>query len=144
MEWVQFFVAAVASGIFGGALATYLRTRPQMRAVELQGEDKLWAEIATLRGELKAEREECDKRIERIEERADAAVKELKAQIQVLRHDRNNTRQALNAMFAMLKQEGAEVSNVIATIETMLKDGDEVIALEKAAIAVGPAKGTKA
>ena len=134
MDWLQILIPTIISSVFAGALATWLRMRPRMKEVELQGEQALWTEIASLRSDLKRERELCDERITRIEERHATEMATVNAEVQVLRHDRNNVRQALNAMFAMLKQEGADVVRVVAAIEDMLKQGDEVIAVEKAAI----------
>lgn len=138
MDWLLILIPTIASGIFGGAVATWLRTRPRMKEVELQGEAQLWTRIAALEARaelqdtrLQQEREQCDERIARIEQRHDAEMVELKGQVQVLRHDRNNLRQCFNAMIAMLKQEGADVAQVVASIEEMLAHGDKVIAVEK-------------
>lgn len=142
--WLQVLlvlVPAVASGIFGGAVATWLRTRPAMKEAELKGEAALWIEIRdlkkeglTLRHELARERDACDERIERIEKRHESDLEKMSAEVRILRHDRNNVRQALNAMFAMLKRDGADVVEVVAAIEEMLRRGDEVIAVEKGAL----------
>lgn len=127
-------VPAVASGIFGGAVATWLRTRPKLKEIELQGEAALWTRIAALEASQESERKTCDERIERIESRHAEDVGKLEREVRVLRHDRNNVRQALNAMFVMLKREDANVPAIVADIEDMLERGDKVIALEKGAL----------
>lgn len=48
MEWWQILAAIGASGIFGGAVATWLRTRPAMKIAQTQGEMPLWARIEKL------------------------------------------------------------------------------------------------
>lgn len=140
-EWLQ-WVGTVGGVLgLGTALATWLRTRPKMKEVELKGEDALWARIAKLEAageaqsaELKRERELCDERIGRIEARHADDVGKLEREVRVLRHDRNNVRQALNAMFVMLKREDADVPAIVADIEEMLERGDKVIAVEKGAM----------
>lgn len=134
MDWLQWLTASGAVGAMGLALATYLKTRPAMKIAELQGEQALWAEIATMRAELTTERKSCDERIERMEQRHAEDNAKLDRELRVLRHDRNNVRQALNAMFVMLKREGADVPEIVAAVEEMLKRGDEVIAIEKGAM----------
>lgn len=131
MDWLQWLTASGAVGAMGLALATYLKTRPAMKIAEVQGEQALWARIAALEAQQETERKSCDERIERIEQRHTEDVGKLEREMRVLRHDRNNVRQALNAMFVMLKREGADVATVVADIEDMLKRGDEVIAIEK-------------
>jgi hypothetical protein len=133
-DWLEWLMVPGVAGALALALAAYLKTRPAMKEAQVHGEAALWAEIGALRAELKRERELCDERIGRMEERHAAEFGAVNAEVQVLRHDRNNVRQALNAMFAMLKQEGFDVAHVVAAIEDMLKNGDEVIAIEKAAM----------
>lgn len=140
-EWLQWFTAIAGVLGFGTALATWIRTRPKMKEVELKGEDALWSRIAKLEAaneaqsaEVKRERELCDERIARIEARHAEDVGKLEKEVRVLRHDRNNVRQALNAMFMMLKREGADVPAIVADIEDMLARGDQVIAVEKGAM----------
>lgn len=136
--WLQWLTPAGILGAVAIAVAAYFKQRPPMKLAELQGEAQLWAEIGSLRDELKRERELCDERIDRIEKRHEQAVAELNGQILVFRHERNNLRACFNAMIAMLKQEGADISRVVATIEDMMARGDEVVAKEKAALIVGP------
>lgn len=63
MDWIQLLTAGGAFTALGVALATWLSTRPKMKAVELQGEAALWVQIAKLQSEAKNEREECGRRI---------------------------------------------------------------------------------
>jgi hypothetical protein len=146
MDWIQWVTSGGALGALGLALATYLRTRPAMRSEELKGEEALWREINNLRSEAKSDRQACEERVERMQERHNRAIDEMKAEhqeslglleaeIRVLRHDRNNLRAGFNAMLAMLKRPDANVPEVIAAVEEMVARGDEVIAIERTAIA---------
>lgn len=67
MDWLQFVIPTIASSVVAGALATWLRTRPRMKEVELQGEAALWQEIRLLKAEATTEKEECRKRIASLE-----------------------------------------------------------------------------
>lgn len=142
MDWSQILTTSGVLGALGIAAAAYFKARPHMKLAELQSEAALWKRIAALEAKaeqqdlrLAQEREMCDERINRIEARHSEDVTELKNEIQTLRHDRNNVRQALNAMFVMLKQDECDVPQVVAAIEDMLTRGDEVIAVEKATMA---------
>lgn len=134
LQSVSPYGAIAALGI---AIATWVRTRPAMKAAQVQGEAALWKRIEALEVENRKDREACEERIVRIETRHETDQREMKAEIRVLRHDRNNVRQALNAMFVMLRREGADVPQIVAAVEDLLKKGDEVIAVEKAAITTG-------
>lgn len=134
MDWLQWLTSGGVVAAIAVAVAAWLKTRPAMKEAELHGEAALWTEIAALRKEVTRERELCEERITRIEERHSAEQAVVYAELQVLRHDRNNVRQALNAMFAMLKRDGADVVEVVAAIEEMLRNGDDAIAAERAAI----------
>jgi hypothetical protein len=134
-DWLPLLVPTVASGIFGGAVATWLRTRPAMAKVELEGAAALWAELRTLREELGRERELCDERIGRIEARNERDRGEMKGALRVLRHERNNISQGFNALLTMIKRlDNPQLSGIAATVEEMVAKGAEQIAVEKAAL----------
>ncbi len=135
MDWLQWLTASGAVGALGAALATFLRTRPAMKTAQVQGEAALWTRIAALETAQERERNTYEERIDRIERRYEADIKELKGEIQVLRHDRNNVRQGLNALLAMIKRiDNPELSDIAAAIEDMVARGDVAIATEKAAL----------
>lgn len=133
--WLQWLTSGAAVTALGATLATYLKTRPAMKAAQLQGEQALWARVNELETKLDARDDECERRIERMTERADAAMAEMKAEVQVLRHDRNNVRAGFNALLAMIKRlDNAELSSIAGAVEEMVSRGDQAIAIEKAAI----------
>lgn len=139
MDWLQLLTAGGAFTALGVAVATWLRSRPAMKLAEVQGEAALWTEIHKLQEDARRSSTDCEERLERMEKRHKADKAELEGEISLLRHERNNVRQALNAMFSMLKRDGADVVQVIAAIEEMLERGDKVIATEKAALVTGKA-----
>lgn len=138
MDWAQWLPSVGAVGALALALAAWLRARPAMRLADLQGEAKLWERIVALETKaeeqdkrLLAERQQCDERIARVEERHDEAMAGVDAKIRILRHERNNLRQSINALFARLKRNPEEVAEAIEMAEAMLARGDETIAVEK-------------
>lgn len=139
MDVLQILTTTGAVSALGVALASYLKTRPAMKTAEVQGEAALWAQIAELRKEAKQEREQCDDRIARLEDRHAAAISELRAEItaevMVIRHDRNNVKQALNYILIRIKAiENPDLQALAAEAEAMLARGEETIALEKGAM----------
>jgi hypothetical protein len=135
MEWLQLATAGGAFGALGLAAAAFLKTRPAMKQAQIQGEAALWAEVHTLRAELKREREECDKRIDRIEERHLREIADLKGELSVQRHDRNNIKQAFNfVIISMRRMNNEELSGIAEAAEEMMHKGDEVVAKEKGAL----------
>jgi hypothetical protein len=138
MDWVQMLTAGGAIGAFGTAIATWVRTRPAMKLAEIQGEAALWARIEKVEAAAEAERKSCDERIGRLEERHAAAIaevrKELTGEVQILRHERNNIKQAMTFLLTSIRKIDHPALQAIATeAEEMLKRGDQLIALEKGA-----------
>ncbi len=135
MDWLQWLTTGSAFAALGGALATWLKTRPAMAKVELEGEAALWTRIATLEGEIKRERDLCEERISRLDERNAEALGEMKGALRVLRHERNNINAGFNALLTMIKRlDNPELSEIAATVEEMVAKGAEEIAVEKAAL----------
>lgn len=135
MDLAQWLTSGGALTALGLALATYLKTRPAMKAEQVKAEAALWLEINSLRAEQKLERKDCEERITRIEARHDKEMAEMKGEISILRHDRNNVRQGFNALLAMIKRhENSELSGIAETVEEMVARGDGPIAIEKATI----------
>lgn len=138
MEWLQWLTASGALGALGVAFATYLKTRPAMKAAAIQGEAALWLRIEKLETGAEAERKSCDDRLARLEERHAAAIaevrRELSGEVQVLRHDRNNIKMAMNYLLTSIKKiDHPALRDIAAEAEAMLARGDELIALEKGA-----------
>lgn len=135
MEWLQMATAGGAFGAVGLASAAYLKTRPAYKVAVIQGEAALWAEVHALRAEVKRERDECDKRIDRIETRHAAMEAKLEGEVSVLRHDRNNTEQAFTFVLASMRRlNSPEMGSIAEAAEEMLAKGKAVIALEKGAL----------
>lgn len=138
MEWWQWLAASGAMGVLGGAITTYIKNRPAMKKVELEGEAALWAEVRLLKDEAAKERTNCDERITRLEDRHASALSELRTEmagdVAILRHDRNNVMQALNYLLTRIKKiDHPELRDIAAEAEEMLARGQELIALEKGA-----------
>jgi Rad3-related DNA helicase len=141
MDWLQILIPTIASGIFGGAFATWLKTRPQMAKVELEGEAALWGQISELRNEVKRERDLCEERISRIDERNDAALSKMEATLGIIRHERNNASAGFNALLTKIKRlDNPELSAIAEEVEEMVRRGDELIAVEKVALWKGASR----
>lgn len=148
MDLFRWLISAGALSAFSLALAAFIRTRPAMKTAMLKGEDALWHRIEIIEAKAEADRVACEQRVERMQERHTAEIEAIKnehadsmllmeAEIRVLRHDRNNLRSGFNAMLAMLKRPDANVPQVIAAVEEMVSKGDEVLAIERAALVRG-------
>lgn len=138
MDWLQWITASGAVGALGVALATYLKTRPAMKAAQVQGEAALWARIEKVEAAAATERNNCDERIARLEDRHSAAISDLRTElsgdVQILRHDRNNVMTALNYLLTRIKKiDHPELRDIAAEAEEMLARGAELIAIEKGA-----------
>lgn len=131
-DWLQYVISGSTVTAAAAMAATYIRTRPKMRTVELQGEAALWAEIRIMRGEAERSKEECDERIERLTARYDAAVVKAEAEARVARHERNNLKQAINFLFASIRRmNNTELSSIAEQAEEMITRGEQMIAIEK-------------
>lgn len=158
IAWIDLFRALGTGGIFmalGGAIVAWLRTRAPVLLAQTERERSAADSNFTFRSQdlsriavlenkvddqnirIEREREECDKRIERLQERHSAELGELKVEFQMLRHDRNNMEACFLAMVTMLKREGANVPEVVALVEEMMERGKKALALEKGAMAGG-------
>lgn len=138
-EWLQWVTSGGAVGALCMAFATYIKTRPAMKKIELEGEAALWARIERLEAEAKAERQSCDERIQRLEDRHTEALetlrRELAGEVQILRHDRNNIKSAMNYLLISIKKiDHPELQDIAAEAEAMLARGDELIAIERGAM----------
>lgn len=134
---------ALAGSAFLLGLVAFIRVLPQLRRVQMENDaglrGDLLARIAALETANERDREACEERVARVEERAEirlAAVEaRLEGEVQILRHERNNVRQAINMLFSRIKRLNyPELQEIVAEVEEMLSRGDEVIAVEKAAL----------
>lgn len=124
MDLAQWITTGGSLAAVAGVIATYIKVQPQMKLAQTQADGPLWARIAALEQRLEDERDSCDERIAGLE-----------AQVQVMRHERNNEQQGRAALFAMLRQiDHPEIPKIVATVEDMIARGEQVIATEKAAI----------
>lgn len=146
MEWVALLVPAIASGLLGGAVATWLRTRPLMKKVEIEGEAALWARIEKLEAKLEAqgtqlddERRASNERFDRQEERHASELREVKGELTLMRHDRNNLKMAVTFMVTRIKAvENDEMRQIAVEAEEMMTRGEQILATERGAMR-GPA-----
>lgn len=127
MEWLSIIIPTVVSGIFGGAVATYIKTRPQMKLAELQGEAALWKEIADLKAEAKKEREECHERIANLE-----------AAIADLHHDLRSETATFDAFLLLAEANPEQVISTIPRIREERRQHKERMAMKR-----GLREGTK-
>lgn len=119
------------------------RASAEMKRVDLDERQQLWARITALEaaqekhaGELERERDDCERRIERIEVRSDAALAELRAEMRVVRHDRNNLQQAFNSLLMLIKRmDHPDLQGAAQMVEEMLTRGEQAVALERGAAA---------
>ncbi len=141
----------LALGVIGGAIATLIKAWSVLRKVELDaaGERRrvevtaegtmsaaLMERVAKLEGAVESERRSCDERISRIEERHEASMTALEAQLQINRHDRNNLKACFDAFLMLMKRDPDKVAENIATVTEMRAKGEETLAVEKAAIPI--------
>lgn len=114
MDWLQVLTAGGAVTAAGGAMATYIKTRPAMKTVELQGEGALWARISALEAKvdeansarLRAE-EDCERRLNVLETNHDKTRDAYEAKLTDIRHERNNLKQMLQ-MICVLAEEAPD------------------------------------
>jgi len=127
--------------LVAAVIVVAIKAWPLLRKMQLEADGSLrtdlLARIAALETANEKDRAACEERIERSEARYEEALREMKEEIKWLRHERNNMRAGFNAMLSMLKRPGADVPTIIAAVEEMVTRGDEVIAVEKAAMAKG-------
>lgn len=121
-DWLQW--VGTIGGILGlgTALATWLKTRPAMKEVELKGEDALWSEIAELRAELKAEREECKLRINSLE-----------TVIADLKHDLNNESYSFDSFLMLAEANPEKVIELLPRIREERQKHKERMAMVRGA-----------
>jgi len=149
MDWAQILTSTGSIGAVAMAAAAWIKTRPALitaetqsevaiKEVELKGEDALWRRVVALEDKLEAERSECDERIGRMEERHGKDIREIRGQVQILRHERNNIRMALIGLFAAIKRtDDDEMKRIVVLVEEMFERGDRTIAVEKAEMTAG-------
>jgi hypothetical protein len=148
-------IAGVASAI-AMAVVAMVRVRPSTIRAQTERDSslrhdliQLYNDVRTELGVERAARETeqklCAERIDRVEQRCAQEINGLKeahnasqklaaAQVQVIRHERNNLRAAFNAMIILLKRHPERIQEAIEAAEETLQRGDAVIAKEKAAI----------
>lgn len=134
MDWLQLLTASGAVGAIGIAIATWIRVRPQMKKAEIEGEAALWVRIKELEARLDASSE----RHERQEERHAGEMSGLKAELRLIRHDRNNLKMAVTFMVTRIKDvEDPEMRNIAAQAEEMMLRGEQILAAERGAMMGG-------
>lgn len=135
MDWGQLLLASGIASAPALALVAWLKTRPQMKLAEVQGEAALWVRIKELETKIELSDAACEERLARVEKRHETDVTELKAEVRSLRHDRNNVRQGFNYMVMRLKRHAdPELRQIAEDAEEMVATGDKAIALERGAI----------
>lgn len=138
-EWLQWLTSGGMVLALATALAAYFRQRPAMKEAQIHGEAALWERIRALEETNAKDREACDERITRSDQRHDAAISELRSEMEekvsTIRHDRNGLRQVLNFILSGIRKiDHHELRDLATEAEEMLARHDELLALEKGAI----------
>ncbi len=123
-----------------------IKAWPVLRKMQLEADGSLRSDLLARISALEAkvelsdqrvldERMQCDERIERLEARYEVALDEVKGEVQVLRHDRNNMRQGVNFLLVSIRRlDNPELSSIAEAAEQMIARGEELIAVEKGAM----------
>jgi hypothetical protein len=122
MDWLQWITASGAVGALGLAVATWLKQRPAMKLAETQGEQSLWAEIAQLKREAKAEREECGHRISTLE-----------AKVADLEHDLASETMNFDAFLMIAEANPERLAEMLPAISEKRREHKERMALKRGA-----------
>jgi hypothetical protein len=106
--------------LFGGALVSYVRSRPRLKEIEQSAEDKLRNDLLT--------------RVEKLEQKIDAERERYEALIAIMRHRLNNADQCIDALLLLLKNStDPQTQRAVAMIEEMRARQRDAEATEKAA-----------
>jgi soluble cytochrome b562 len=121
--------------LVGGALVSFIRSRPSLRKIDSEREANLLSERAK-------EMQEMRKRIERLEAAAEQKDAQHEAEIARYRHRINNLDAAFNALLMLLKQ-GVSVPEAVEAIEKMRVEQLKREAAEGAAIKAAKIRATE-
>jgi signal transduction histidine kinase len=124
-------LVGVLNLLVGGALVSWIRSRPSLRQIETSAD-------ADLRRDLL-------KRVETLERRLDEERALHEAQIAIMRHRLNNSDQCIDALLMLLETSPDKVSEAVVMIKDMRVRQREAEAVEKAAFhaakITGPLRG---
>lgn len=105
--------------LVGGALVSWIRSRPSLRQIEQTAEDKLRKDLLT--------------RVEKLEQKIDAERDRYEALIAIMRHRLNNSDQCIDSLLLLLEQSPNKVKEAVAMIKEMRARQRDAEATEKAA-----------
>lgn len=121
--------------LVGGALVSFIRSRPSLKKIDADREANLLSERAK-------EMEEMRNRIDRLEGALEQKDKVHEAERAVDRHRINNLSQCLDALLLLIEQDPAKAAQAAAKIRAMRAEQLEREAKEKAAIRAAAIAGT--
>lgn len=104
--------------IVGGALVSWIRSRPSLRQIETSTEGKLRADLLA--------------RIEKLEGKLDEKERLHTAEMAIMRHRLNNSDQCLDALLLLLEQSPSKVKDAVSKIKEMRARQRDTEAMEKA------------
>lgn len=105
--------------LVGGALVSWIRSRPSLKQIEVAAEDKLRSDLLI--------------RVDKLEKKIDAERDRYEALIAIMRHRLNNSDQCIDALLMMLETSPDKVSEAVGLIKEMRIRQREAEATEKAA-----------
>jgi hypothetical protein len=105
--------------LVGGALVSWIRSRPSLKQIEQTAEDKLRADLLT--------------RVEKLEQKIDAERDRYEALISIMRHRLNNSDQCIDALLMLLETSPDKVAEAVVMIKDMRARQREAESVEKAA-----------
>jgi hypothetical protein len=106
--------------LVGGALVSWIRSRPQLRQIETSSEEKLRSDLLH--------------RVETLERKLEEKEAIHAAEMAIMRHRVNNSDQCLDALLLLIEQSPAKVKEAVAKIKEMRRTQREAEAAEKAAL----------
>lgn len=105
--------------LVGGALVSWIRSRPSIKQIEQTAEDKLRTDLIA--------------RVDKLEKKLDEERALHEAQIAIMRHRLNNSDQCIDALLMLLETSPDKVSKAVGMIKQMRERQRRAEAEEKAA-----------
>jgi hypothetical protein len=137
--------------LFGGALVSFIRSRPSLKKIDADREANLLSERAKEMQEMRDRIDKLEKLLRDAEKvhsaEKEALQKQFDAHIAHYRHRTNNLDASFNALLLLLKQ-GVEVADAVEAVEKMrseqlAREATELATLRAAGIQLAEAKAGK-
>jgi hypothetical protein len=106
--------------LVGGALVSWVRSRPQLRQIETASEEKLRSDLLH--------------RVETLERKLEEKEAIHAAEMAIMRHRVNNSDQCLDALLLLIEQSPGKVKEAVTKIKEMRRVQREAEAAEKATL----------